>query len=51
MKEIFDIILKYSFDENTYFVFPTEIAADLWLDKVILDSFEKLTCHMEEKMI
>lgn len=41
MKEIFDIILKYSFDENTYFVFPTEIAADLWLDKVILDSFEQ----------
>ena len=41
MKEISDIILKYIFDENTYFIFPTEIAADLWLEKIITDSFEK----------
>ena len=41
MKEIFKIITNNIFDENTIFVFPTEIATDLWLEKYIEDVLEK----------
>lgn len=37
MKEIFEIITNNIFDENTVFIFPTEIAANLWLEKYITE--------------
>lgn len=41
MNEIFNIIIKNISDENIIFVFPTEIAANLWLDKYITDVLVK----------
>ena len=40
MEKILSIIKENIKDDNKIFVFPTEIATDLWLDKYIIDVFE-----------
>ena len=39
-EKILSIIKENIKDDNKIFVFPTEIATDLWLDKYIIDVFE-----------
>lgn len=40
MKKIFNIITENIKDNNVFFVFPTEIAADLWLEKYIVEVYK-----------